>query len=155
MIHQTGAGFPTTWGTNAYGGPVQAVYSCNSNIVNDPQWSNQIPTALLSLPTVSVAMNTEDMFGTNGIYSNPMSDGDEWERPCSVEYFRPDSQPGFQINCGIQIHGGLSRDPLETPKHNLRLKFKQMYGSGKLLFDLYPGSPVRDFDTLVLHGVVQ
>jgi len=152
VIYQTGAGFPTTWGTNAYGGPVQAIYICNSNIVGEPRWSNQIPASLLSLPTVSIAMNTEDLFGTNGIYSNPMRDEDEWERPCSVEYFRPDSQPGFQINCGIQIQGGLSRDPLETAKHNLRLKFKQMYGSGKLLFDLYPGSPVRDFDTLVLHA---
>ena len=131
---------------------VPAIYTCNSNIVNEPRWSNQIPAALLSLPTVSIAMNTDDMFGTNGIYSNPMRDGDEWERPCSVEYFRPDSQPGFQINCGVQIQGGLSRDPHETPKHNFRLKFKQMYGSGKLLFDLYPGSPVSDFDTLVLHA---
>ncbi len=54
------------------GQPVPAIYGCNSNIVNDPQWSNQIPAALLSLPTVSVAMNTDDMFGTNGIYSNPI-----------------------------------------------------------------------------------
>ncbi len=152
MVYQTGAGFPTTWGTNAYGATVQAIYSCNSNIINDPQWSDQIPTALLSLPTVSVAMSTDDMFGTNGIYSNPLSEGDAWERPCSVEYFRPDSEPGFQIDCGIQIHGGVSRDPFWMPKHSLRVKFKQIYGAGKLAFDLYPGSPVREFDTLVLHG---
>ncbi len=152
VIFQTGTGFPATWGTNSYGVPVEAIYKCNSNIVNEPRWSNQIPASLLSLPTMSVAMNTDDLFGTNGIYSNPYGDGDEWERPCSVEYFRPDSQPGFQINCGIQIQGSLSRDPTITPKHNFRLKFKQMYGSAKLLFDLYPGSPVSDFDTLVLHA---
>jgi hypothetical protein len=120
--------------------------------VNDPQWSNQIPAALLSLPTVSVATSTDDMFGTNGIYSNPLEEGDDWERPCSVEYFRPEAQPAFQINCGIQMQGNLSRFPQSTPKHNLRLLFKQMYGAGKLLFDLYPGSPVREFDTLVLHA---
>jgi len=153
MASQTGAGFPPTWGTNNYGDTdVLAIYSCNSNIVNDPRWSNQLPAALLSLPTVSVAMDTEDMFGTNGIYSHPFEDSDEWERPCSVEYFRPDSQPGFQINCGIQIQGGISRDPTVTPKHNLRLKFKQVYGASKLVFDLYPGSPVNEFDTLVLHA---
>ena len=151
VVYQTGAGFPTNWGVDPEGGQlVPAMYCCNSNIVNDPQWSNQIPTALLSLPTVSVAMNTDDMFGTNGIYSNPLME--EWERLCSVEYFRPDAQPGFQIDCGIKIHGGSSRFSSITPKHNLRLKFKAMYGAGKLVFDLYPGSPVREFDTLVLHA---
>jgi hypothetical protein len=150
VIYQTGTGFPTSWGTNSAGAPVQAIYNCNSNIVNEPRWSNQIPASLLSLPTVSIAMNPDDMFGTNGIYSNPMSDGVEWERPCSAEYFRPDLQPGFQINCGIRIQGGLSRE--ESLKHSFRLLFKQIYGAGKLLFDLYPGSPVRDFDALLLRA---
>jgi hypothetical protein len=152
VVCQTGAGFPTTWGTNDDGRPVQAIYYCNTTIVNDPRWSNQIPAALLSLPSVSVAMSPEDIFGAGGIYSNPEKEGVEWERACSAEYFRPDAGPGFQINCGIRIQGVLSRDPRETPKHNLRLLFKQIYGSPRLLFDLYPGSPVRDFDTLVLHA---
>ncbi len=159
VAYQTGAGFPTNWGfadLTAYGFPdpvvVPTYYECNSNLMNNPRWGGQMPAALLSVPTLSVVMNPADMFGTNGIYSNPFGDGAEWERPCSVEYFRPDLKPGFQINCGIRMHGQISRNPAYTPKHSLRLLFKQMYGSGKLLFDLYPGSPVQDFDVLVLHA---
>jgi hypothetical protein len=93
-------------------------------------------------------MKTEDMFGTNGIYSNTFGDGSAWERPCSVEYLRRDSQPGFQVNCGIRIQGGLSRDPAETPKHKLRLLFKPF-----LNYDLYDGSPVTEFATLSLNAI--
>ena len=159
VVNQTGAGFPADWGMS-YAGLVPPYYACNSNLLNDPQWRSQMPTALRGLPTMSVVMNSEDMFGTNGIYSNPFGDGDEWERRCSVEYFRPDSETyfgpaegtGFQIDCGIRIQGSSSRDPTYTPKHNLRLLFKQSYGAAPLVFDLYPGSPVQQFSTLVLHA---
>jgi hypothetical protein len=152
VANQTGAGFPTTWGLDHFGQPVPAIYTCTSNVVNDPRWRSQIPAALLSIPTVSVAMSTDDMFGTNGLYSNTLGDGTIYERPCSVEYFIPASQTQFQINCGIQIQGSTVRDPLLTPKHNFRLLFKQIYGPSKLQFNLYPGSPVTEFDTLALHG---
>ncbi|MFO1513071.1 MAG: DUF5011 domain-containing protein [Verrucomicrobiota bacterium] len=151
VVNQTGAGFPTTWGVS-YAGTVPAYYSCNSNLAGNSQWSSQMPRALLSLPTLSVVMNPDDIFSANGIYSNPFEDGVEWERPCSIEYFRPDGAPGFQINCGIRIQGEASRDPAFMPKHSLRLLFKQIYGSGKLLFALYPDSPVREFDALALHA---
>jgi hypothetical protein len=152
VVNQTGAGLPTTWGVDEFGQPVHAVYVCNSNVVSDPRWSNQVPTTLLSMPTLSIAMNSDDMFGTNGIYANPFGDGIEWERPCSIEYFQPDDPSQFQINCGIRILGDLSRDPTQTPKHNLRLIFRQDYGADKLRFDLYPGSPVNDFQFLLLHA---
>ena len=151
VAYQSGAGFPTNWGFTDLGA-VPAYYTCNSNLVNIPQWGSQMPDALLSVPTLSLVMNPDDMFGTNGIYSNTFGDGDAWERACSVEYFRPDLKPGFQIDCGIRIQGQLSRDPEFTPKHSFRLLFKQMYGAGKLRFDLYPGSPVQDFDGLELHA---
>jgi len=143
---QTGAGFPTNWGTFA------AIYRMHPTIVNDPQWGGLIPGALLSVPTVSLSMDLEDIFGTNGIYANPFGDGSAWERACSVEYIRNDTRPGFHIDCGVQLQGDLSRDPLETPKHNFRLYFRQSYGFSKLSYALYHGSPVSEFNTLVLHA---
>lgn len=156
VAHQTGAGLPTTWGTNNFGGIVPAIYLCASNVVNNPQWSNQIPTALLSLPTVSMAINTDDMFGTNGLYSNTLLGlfDPDFEKPCSVEYFSPAFPNEFQVNCGVQIQGSFGRDPLATPKHNFRLLFKDIYGPTKLNFNLYPGSPVTEFNTLALHGSI-
>lgn len=154
VTRQTGAGLPTTWGTNHFGGIVPAIYLCASNVVNDPRWSNQVPTALLSIPTVSIAINTDDMFGTGGLYSNPLLGLDDgtFEMPCSFEYFSPTFPDEFQVNCGIQIQGSTSRDALLTPKHNFRMLFKEIYGPTKLNFNLYPGSPVTEFNTIALHG---
>jgi hypothetical protein len=155
VLYQTGAGFPTSWKgyTLSNYTTVPAYYAMSSNMVNDPRWSNLIHEALLSVPTVSVGMNLDDLFGfTRGIYSNPMQEGEAWERPCSVEYFSPDGRPQFQINCGIRMQGSLSTEPDFTPKHNFRLLFKQMYGSGRLTHELYPESAVHEFDTLVLHA---
>jgi hypothetical protein len=154
VAHQTGAGFPATWGTNQFGGIVPAIYLCASNVVNDPQWSNQIPTALLSIPTVSIAINNDDMFGTGGLYANTLLglDDADFEKPCSMEYFSPSFPEEFQVNCGVQIQGSTSRDPLATPKHNFRMLFKEIYGPTKLNFNLYPGSAVTEFNTISLHG---
>jgi hypothetical protein len=90
------------------------------------------------------------MFGPNGVWSNPGAYGVAWERPCSLEYMRPDGRKGFHINCGIRIQGGVSRSAI--PKHGLRLLFKSVYGASKLDYDLYPDSSVHEFDTLTLHG---
>jgi hypothetical protein len=146
VAQQTGAGFPTNWGTYA------AIYTMHPTIVNDPEWKDLIPGALVSLPTMSIALEPEHMFGTNGIYSNPLGDGVDWERPCSVEFLRRDAEPGFQLDCGIQIQGDLSRDPDWTLKHNFRLYFRQSYGAGKLNYQLYPDSPIDEFNTVVLHA---
>lgn len=148
VIRQTGAGFPPTWGSNA----TPASYAMDTNIIDDPQWSANLKSDLRSLPTVSITMNTEHLFGTNGIYANPLGEGVAWERPCAVEYIPADCRPGFMINCGIRIQGSASRDPGFATKHNFRLLFKQIYGSGRLNAGLYPGSPVTEFDTLVLHA---
>lgn len=146
VLGQTGAGFPTNWGD------YPARYAMDPEIVSNPEWGASLPDDLRAIPTVSVAMDPEHLFGTNGIYVNPGEEGEAWERPCSVEYLRPDCGPGFQINCGIRIQGEISRDPSVTSKHNFRLLFKQQYGAGRLDFDLYPGSPVRQFAGLVLHA---
>lgn len=160
VANQDGASFPTNWGfmTNGLNQvvPVPAVYAMSSNILNSTQASNQFHAGLLSLPTLSVVMNPNDFFGsTNGIYANSFASGSAWERPCSVEYFGPDSPTGFQINCGIRLQGSVSRDPAETPKHKLRLLFKQNYGAPFLVYDLFEGSPVNEFATLPLNAVFQ
>jgi hypothetical protein len=146
VVQQAGTGFPTNWGE------APAVYAFKSNVVNDPQWSALVKDGLLSIPTLSLAMDPADFFGTNGIYSNPLQEGEVWERPCAAQYMPLNGAKGFQINCGIRIQGFTSREPLATPKHSLRLLFKQLYGSGLLQYSLYPTSPVTEFDGLVLHA---
>jgi hypothetical protein len=145
VIRQTGAGFPTNWGDTA------ASYAMAPTIVDDPQWSATLASDLLSIPTLSVAMDPDQLFGSGGIYVNNTGEGIAWERPCSLEYIRPDGKKGFHINCGIRLRGGVSRTMI--PKHGFRVLFKNIYGPGKLDYDLYPDSPVKEFDTLVLYGM--
>jgi hypothetical protein len=94
-------------------------------------------------------LNSNDIWGTSGFWSNPQAEGVAWERPCSLEYMRPDGKKGFHINCGIRVQGGASRNLV--PKHGMRVLFKNIYGPGKLEYPLYD-SPVQEFDTLTLHA---
>ena len=55
-------------------------------------------------------MDIGDLFGPQGIYTNPERRGATWERPASVEMIHPDKSQGFQENVGIRIQGGAFRD---------------------------------------------
>jgi len=137
--------------TNGTGvGGSSADYSLNTNITRSALYGPSFKSDLVGLPTLSIVATWEDMFGPNGVWSNPDAYGVAWERPCSLEYIRPDGEKGFHINCGIRIQGGASRNLV--PKHGLRVLFKNIYGAGKLDYPLYPDSPVREFDTLTLHA---
>jgi hypothetical protein len=78
--------------------------------------------------------------------------GRGWERPVSVEYFNTDGTASFQINGGIEIHGGESRRPEKSPKHSFRLNFKSEYGASKLEYPLFDGSSATNFNSLVLRA---
>ena len=107
------SGFPATWGSTP------ADYEMDPEIVNSLV-RQQLAQALQSLPTMSIVMDVEDLFGAKGIYTNWGSSGDAWERPGSVELIQPDGSEGFQVNCGIRIYGGVGR---REAKKSFRLQF--------------------------------
>lgn len=139
--------YPTT-GTAKYGMTPSVVSKYSSEIVND----------LKSLPAISVVMNPDDLFGTGaikGIYSNSLTADNGtglWERAMSAEMIFPDGTQGFQINGGVQMQGGGSRDPSNTPKHSLRLVFKSQYGPSQLNYKVFGDSDVTEFDSLILKA---
>ena len=134
-----------------YAGGSSGNYTLSTNITQSPLYRDTFKSDLLGVPTLSITMRWEDVFGPSGVYSNPTAEGVAWERPCSLEYMRPDGEDGFHVNCGIRIQGGASRNLV--PKHGFRVLFKNIYGPGKLDYDLYPDSPVKEFDTLTLHAM--
>jgi hypothetical protein len=135
-------GFPNRWGSR------KADYEMDRDIVNDARFRDNIKTALTSIPTVSIVMDKNHMFGGEGVYSNPQQD---IEKPASVELFYPDgSQAGFQVNCGIKIIGGASRNM--SLKNSLRLLFKGAYGPAKLKFPLFGADAANEFNTIVLRS---
>src|SRR5436190_2501127 len=133
-----------------YVGGSSGNYALDLNITQNSLYRDTFQNDLLSIPTLSITATWDDMFGPAGVWSNPTAEGVAWERKCSLEYMRPDGEDGFHIHCGIRIQGGASRTLVS--KHGLRVLFKSIYGKSKLKYDLYPDSPVKEFDTLTLHG---
>lgn len=142
-------GFPITTLWNQYGWPSE--YGMNPTVVNDPLYHDALAADLQAIPTLSIVMNVDDIFGAaNGIYTHAQTYGPEWERPCSIELINPDGTRGFQVDAGIQMHGGGSR--ARTQKHPFRVQFKGKYGPTKLAYPFFPDSPVQEFDTIDLRS---
>jgi hypothetical protein len=148
-----GAGFPTDWNGQA------ADYGLDSRVVNPSggdnfggKYTRSFKEDLKSLPTLSIVMATEDLFGRTGIYSNPNNRGAAWERPASVELIRPGRQDGFQVNAGVRIQGGAFRRFDLTLKKSFRLAFRDEYGAAKLRYPLFGADATDKFDNIVLRA---
>ncbi len=141
------SGFPNSW----RGAPA-ADYGMDPQVVDDPAYSASMVEALTQIPSLSIVMSINDMFGNSGLYPNPGGEGVNWERGGSVEILHPDGKEAAFINCGVRMHGGASRSPSKSPKHSFRLLFKGIYGPTKLNYPLFEGSPVDSFDTVILRS---
>lgn len=150
--HQTGEGFPKTWGTRN-DTPVVADYEMDPEIARDPRYRKRLDESLGRLPTLSLVLDRKDLFAPEtGIYSNPLETGSAWERPASVEWIPANAADGFHARCGVRVQGGWSRRPEESPKHSFRLEFRERYGSASLNQSLFgPAGPPR-LKSLVLRA---
>ena len=134
-----------------------ADYEMDPDIVSDLTYAADLIPALEKFATLSIAIDPDDFYGPQGIYQNPQSQGIDWERPVSAELIDPDgSETGFQVDAGLRIQGGSSRNP-DTPKHSMSLRFRNDYGAGKLRYPLFEDAPYGDsavekFDTLQLRS---
>ncbi len=150
VIHQptNPAGFPGTWGGTG------ADYQMDPDIVNNPAYSSTLVDDLQSIPTMSLVMDMDDIFGPGGIYSNSTQQGDNWERPGSIEMFYPEgyeaTDDGFQVTCGVRMYGGVGRNA-GYKKHSFRLLFKGEYGPTKLNYPLFGDDATDRFDTIILR----
>lgn len=126
-------------------------YGMDPQVCNSVRYRGMIVPALLDIPTFSMVMDLDDLFdwGT-GIYVNAGEHGDEWERPCSIELINPDGHDGFQINCGVRIRGGYSRNS-NNPKRAFRWFFRKEYGAAKLEYPLFGDEGVAEFDKMDLR----
>jgi hypothetical protein len=144
------AGWPASWGSNTvnYGMDPDVV---GPNDLYNNLYENTIKDDLKSIPTWSIVVDLDDMFGSQGIYANPGGEGKAWERPASFEVIDPSGeQEGFQANGGIRIRGGFSRTT-GNPKHSFRLFFRDEYGESKLDYPLFGDEGVTEFDTFDLR----
>jgi hypothetical protein len=131
-----------------------------------------VKNALLAIPTMSVVMDWNDLFGgaplpgtfsgtttvapaPQGIYIMGRSS----ERRNSLEFINPAAASDqFQIDAGIEIQGHSSPTRWNSDKLSFQVKFKDLYGPSKLEFPLFTGSPdgehaAAKFDTLILDAM--
>jgi hypothetical protein len=146
--------FPSTWGQ------WPADYEMDSKVIgpNDAfggRYVASIRDDLRALPSLSLVMNITDLFGPAGIYLHPELHGTDGERPTSVEVVYPDDTKGEQVNCGLRIHGGVSRN-LDFGKLSFRLVFKDKYGPAQWHYPVFGtySNATDHFDDLVLRGNV-
>ena len=139
-------GFPDKWES------FPADYAMDPRVAQDTVYRADLLKGLHTIPTMSISMPQADLFGPNGVYSNPMDHGKSWEKATSLEFIQPDGTEGFQIDCGLRIYGGFGRNRI-FPKHSLRVLFKGTYGANKLNFPLFSDEEATtSFDTLILRG---
>ncbi len=123
----------------------------DSRVVNDPEYSDQIINSLKGIPSISIVTDLKNLFDpASGIYVNAMGHGLNWERECSVELINPDGSQGFNVNAGLRIRGGWSRND-DFPKHAFRLFFREKYGTDKLRFPLFGEEGADEFDKIDLR----
>jgi len=136
--------------------------------VNGKTNLERIQKALRTQPALSLVIRSTDMFGSypNGqataaasgnpaapLYPNSHSSvKTDMTKPCSLELLQPDGTTVFVVDCGIDLHGNASRDPFKNPKHGFTIRFRGKYGAGKVEGKIFPDSPVREWDKLILRG---
>ncbi len=138
-------GFPMSWNGTA------ANYEMDPDVIDDARYSDTIKDDLRSIPTLSIVADVEDLFGSNGIYSNPGGHGVNWERPASFEWIEPDGTTAFQVNAGLRIVGGASRGA-GNKKHSFRVLFKGKYGPTKLRYPVFGDDATDAFDTITFRA---
>jgi CotH kinase protein/Lamin Tail Domain/Chitobiase/beta-hexosaminidase C-terminal domain len=153
IINQSSGGqAPSSeWPTASINGQVFD-YGMDSRITtNDTRYKDLIGGALTSIPSISIVTHLDNLFDpVQGIYVNAEEDGRDWERPASMELLNPDDSEGFQVEAGLRIRGGMSRQD-RNPKHSFRLFFRSEYGDAKLEFPLFGDEGAEEFDKIDLR----
>jgi hypothetical protein len=126
-------------------------YGMDPDVVKNPEYSDLMDDAMLSIPSISLVTNLANLFSSSkGIYVNAGQEGRDWERPVSMELVNPDGSEGFQIDAGIRIRGGFSRTS-GNPKHSFRLFFRSEYGASALRYPLFGSEGAGEFHNIDLR----
>lgn len=115
----------------------------------------------ITLPVVSLTTDPPNLWDPDsGIYvlgrnyePNPPHFGanfwQDWERPVHVEFFEPDGELGFNLDAGMMIFGGWSRD---FAQKSLTIFARSRYGDGEIEYQIFPDKPIDQFEAIVLRN---
>ena len=112
----------------------------NTYLINPPH----------ELPIVALTVDPEEMFGTAGITSTRYRYDMNYEKLAHVEYYVADD--GFSTDCGIRLHGDMSRVKSGRNKRSYKLLFREQYGLSPVIFPIFQDDPETVNDSLVLRN---
>ena len=138
-------------------------YEMDPGVVSDPRYRKAIRAGLLSIPTVSIVLDREDLFGwveTEGGGLDMRQSGVYWgdtgrgsTRAASMELIYPEKpQKNAQVDAGLESHSW------SAVKRALKLKFQTEYGAGKWESRIFKEAPLngssaaKTFDRIVLRS---
>ncbi len=143
----------TVAGATSKGWPAAAVngqtfdYGMSASVVAGNQAA--IQTALQAIPTISIVTDIGNLVDpASGIYVNAFGRGRAWERASSFELINNtgNGQGDFQIDMGLRIRGGFSRDD-GNPKHAWHFYFRNEY-DGNLNYPMFGTEGATQFDQI-------
>ncbi len=73
----------------------------------------------------------------------------DWERPAHIEFFESGGNPGFQVDAGIKICGGISRTFAQKP---FALFARSKYLAKEFSYKIFPHQEIDAFEALVLRN---
>ena len=123
-------------------------YGMDPEIARDPAYRERLLDGLESIPSISLVLPKEHMFGHGGIYY--ATDGNGPTHAASVEVLYADEpDASFQVDCGLESHATVAA------KRSFKLKFQSEFGPGKLVTPFFRGSPLNgDSATTVIDRIV-
>ena len=154
-------GYPAEWVSPYNGSTVLGDYQVDPDIADPdglygPVYAAGFKDDLKAIPSMSIVVPLEELFGTNGIYVDQSQDGTE--RAGSVEFIDPTGVEKFHTNCGIRMQGGASEVEGGTTlnrwkcyKLSFRLMFRGIFG-GQLDYELFGPNAADKYNTVVLDS---
>jgi hypothetical protein len=113
-----------------------------------------VRSALRAIPSLSIVLDHDDMFGDDGIYASGGSgQNSAFERATSFEIIDP-ARPAEQL----QIDAALRPHTHVLAKRSFKVQFKGEYGPGKLRTCLFRDAPLNgdgaetEFDSIILRS---
>lgn len=102
------------------------------------------------LPIVSLTVDPEDMFGRDGITAPQNRYDRSLEKAAHIEYYFAGT--GFATDCGIQLHGDMSRIKSGRNKRSYKLVFREQYGESPVNFSIFENSGETKLYSIVLRN---
>lgn len=149
VLQQSAADIPpsSSWGSS---GPD---WEMDPEVVNLPDGDSNKPTVedFAAIPTVSVTMDWNELFGPNGIYRI----GEHIETAMSFEFFDPATGESTQQNASIEVQGGSSVSVprnWKTDKISMLVRFQDPYGPTTLDANIFGEGATTVFDQMTIDG---